>query len=147
MGLRRQVRLHAGRDLDPAGRGPNLLYLSDGSEVSARGVILATGATYRRLEVAELEELVGDGVFYGGPTSEAPTTVDEAVHVVGGANSAGQAALHLAEYARQVTLVVRGDAIGTGMSHYLVQQVEARPTWRCASKPRWSAGVPATTAG
>jgi thioredoxin reductase (NADPH) len=101
--------------------------LSDGGEVSGRAVILATGATYRRLEVAELEELVGDGVFYGGPTSEAPTTVDEDVHVVGGANSAGQAALHLAEYARQVTLVVRGDAIEMGMSHYLVQQVEDAP--------------------
>jgi thioredoxin reductase (NADPH) len=101
--------------------------LSDGGEVSARAVILATGATYRRLEVAGLEELVGDGVFYGGPTSEAPTTVDECVHVVGGANSAGQAALHLAEYARQVTLVVRGDALDMGMSHYLVQQVEDAP--------------------
>jgi thioredoxin reductase (NADPH) len=101
--------------------------LSDGGEVSARAVVLATGATYRRLEVAELEELVGDGVFYGGPTSEAPTTAGEDVHVVGGANSAGQAALHLAEYARQVTLVVRGDAIEMGMSHYLVQQVEDAP--------------------
>jgi thioredoxin reductase (NADPH) len=104
-----------------------LVRLSDGGEVSARAVILATGATYRRLEVAELEELVGDGVFYGGPTSEAPTTVDEDVHVLGGANSAGQAALHLAEYARQVTLVVRGDAIDMGMSHYLVQQVGDAP--------------------
>ncbi len=101
--------------------------LSSGSEVSARAVILATGATYRRLGVAGIEGLVGAGVFYGGPASEAPTTVDEEVHVVGGANSAGQAALHLAEYARKVTLVVRADSLERGMSHYLVRQVEATP--------------------
>ena len=101
--------------------------LSDGGEVSARAVILATGATYRRLEVPELEALVGAGVFYGGPASEAPTTVDEEVCVVGGANSAGQAALHLGEYARKVTLVVRADSLAKGMSHYLVRQIEATP--------------------
>ena len=101
--------------------------LSDGGEVNARAVILATGATYRRIEVAELEDLVGAGVFYGGAASEAPTTAGEEVHVVGGANSAGQAALHLAEHARRVTLVVRADALDEGMSHYLVQQVEDAP--------------------
>ena len=101
--------------------------LSSGGEVSARAVILATGATYRRLGVAGIEELVGAGVFYGGPASEAATTVDEEVHVVGGANSAGQAALHLAEYARKVTLVVRAGSLDQGMSHYLVRQVEATP--------------------
>jgi thioredoxin reductase (NADPH) len=101
--------------------------LSDSGEIEARAVILATGATYRRLGVAEIEEQVGAGVFYGGPASEAPTTVDEQIHVVGGANSAGQAALHLAEYAREVTLVVRGDSLEKGMSHYLVRQVEATP--------------------
>jgi thioredoxin reductase (NADPH) len=101
--------------------------LSSGGEVSARAVILATGATYRRLGVAGIEELVGAGVFYGGPASEAATTVDEEVHVVGGANSAGQAALHLAEYASKVTLVVRAGSLDEGMSHYLVRQVEATP--------------------
>ncbi len=101
--------------------------LSDGGEVSAQAVILATGATYRRLGVPELDALVGAGVFYGGPASEAPTTVDEEVYVVGGANSAGQAALHLAEYARRVTLVVRAESLDGGMSHYLVRQVEGTP--------------------
>ena len=90
-------------------------------------MIVATGATYRRLGVEEIEALVGAGVFYGGPAAEAPTTVDEEVHVVGGANSAGQAALNLAEYARRVTLVVRGDSLESGMSHYLVRQLEATP--------------------
>ena len=98
--------------------------LSEGSEVSARAVVVATGATYRRLGVAEIEELVGAGVFYGGPASEAPAMTGKEVHVLGGANSAGQAALHLAEYARRVVLVVRADALDKGMSHYLVQQVE-----------------------
>jgi thioredoxin reductase (NADPH) len=101
--------------------------LSDGGEVSAHAVILATGATYRRLGVPALDALVGAGVFYGGPASEAPTTVDEEVYVVGGANSAGQAALHLAEYARRVTLVVRAASLDAGMSNYLVRQVEGTP--------------------
>jgi thioredoxin reductase (NADPH) len=113
-GIRRQGdRIHLG--------------LSDGGEVEARAVILATGATYRRLGVAGIEDLVGAGVFYGGPASEAPTTVDERIHVIGGANAAGQAALHLAEYAREVTLVIRGDSLENGMSHYLVRQIEATP--------------------
>ena len=77
-------------------------------------MILATGAAYRRLEVPELEALVGAGVFYGGPASEAPAMAGREVYVVGGANSAGQAALHLAEYARRVTLVVRADSLDAG---------------------------------
>ena len=101
--------------------------LSDGGEVGARAVILSTGATYRRLGVPELEELVGAGVFYGGAASEAPTTAGEDVFVCGGANSAGQAALHLAEHARQVTLVVRAESLDAGMSHYLARQVEDAP--------------------
>jgi len=101
--------------------------LSDGGEVSARAVVLATGATYRRLGVDEIEALTGAGVFYGGPASEAPAMADEDVYVLGGANSAGQAALHLAEYARRVTLVARADSLDAAMSHYLVRQVEGAP--------------------
>jgi thioredoxin reductase (NADPH) len=106
-----------------------LLGLSDFPDVSARAVILATGAAYRRLEVDELEALAvsGAGVFYGGPASEAPALAGRDVFVVGGANSAGQAALHLADYARRVTMVVRADSIAAGMSDYLVQQVKASP--------------------
>jgi thioredoxin reductase (NADPH) len=101
--------------------------LSDFPDVSARAVILATGASYRRLEVEKLEVLAvgGAGVFYGGPATEAPAMAGRDVFVIGGANSAGQAALHLAEYARRVTLVVRKDSLAAGMSHYLVQQIEA----------------------
>ena len=81
--------------------------LDNGGVVTGRAVILAMGASYRRLDVAALEALHGAGVFYGAAASEAPLVAGEEVYVVGGANSAGQAALHLARYARRVTLVVR----------------------------------------
>jgi thioredoxin reductase (NADPH) len=93
--------------------------------VTTRAVILATGASYRRLGVPELEELDGAGVFYGGPASEAAGLTGYDVCVVGGANSAGQAALHLARYARRVTMAVRAQSLAAGMSHYLARQIEA----------------------
>jgi thioredoxin reductase (NADPH) len=101
--------------------------LSDSARVRARAVLLATGARYRRLGVPALEALTGAGVFYGGPASEAPAMAGQDVYVLGGANSAAQAALYLARYARRVTLVVRAQSLGAGMSHYLVRQVEATP--------------------
>jgi thioredoxin reductase (NADPH) len=99
--------------------------LSEHGPVTARAVILATGATYRRLAVPELDELNGAGVFYGGPASEAHGLKGHDVCVVGGANSAGQAALHLARFARTVRLVVRAGSLDAGMSHYLARQIEA----------------------
>jgi thioredoxin reductase (NADPH) len=101
--------------------------LSEHGPVTTRAVILATGATYRRIGVPELEELNGAGVFYGGPASEAHGLKGLDVYVVGGANSAGQAALHLARFARRVTLVVRAGSLAAGMSHYLARQIEATP--------------------
>ncbi len=95
--------------------------------VTARSVILATGATYRRLDVPSLESLRGAGVFYGGPASEASALKGKEAFIAGGGNSAGQAALHLARYAHCVTLILRGSSLGAGMSHYLVQAVEATP--------------------
>ena len=83
------------------------LELSDFGRVSARAVLLATGATYRRIGVPSLEALNGSGVSYGGPASEAQAVTGGDVYIVGGANSAGQAALYLARFAEQVTLVVR----------------------------------------
>ena len=103
------------------------LALEDGGTVASRVVLLATGASYRRLGVPELEALTGAGVFYGGPVSEAPTFAGKDVYVVGGGNSAGQAALHLARYARQVTMLVRADSLDATMSHYLVRTVGAAP--------------------
>jgi thioredoxin reductase (NADPH) len=101
--------------------------LSDGRHVRASAVILAIGASYRRLGVPALEALTGAGVFYGGPVSEAPVLTGKDVYVAGGANAAAQAALHLARYARRVTLVVRAQSLEVGMSHYLVQAIDAAP--------------------
>src|SRR5205814_4384614 len=86
------------------------LELEDGRTIRARVVILATGASYRRLDIPGLDELIGAGVFYGGPVSEAPTLAGKEVFVVGGGNSAGQATLHLARYARHVTILIRSQS-------------------------------------
>ncbi len=102
-----------------------MVTLSDSDTVRSSAVVLATGASYRRLEVPSLVALIGAGVFYGGPSSEASALTGRDVFIVGGANSAGQAALHLARYARTVTLVVRAGSLRAGMSEYLVRQIEA----------------------
>jgi thioredoxin reductase (NADPH) len=99
--------------------------LSESGEIRARAVVLATGADYRRLGVPALEALSGAGVFYGGAGSDATRVAGQAVYVLGGANSAGQAALHLARYARRVTLVARAASLEAGMSRYLVRQLGA----------------------
>ncbi|MGH3347113.1 MAG: FAD-dependent oxidoreductase [Nocardioides sp.] len=99
--------------------------MSDGSVARGRTVVVASGVDYRRLGVPELEELVGRGVFYGAAVSEAPSMTGEQVCVVGGGNSAGQAALHLARYAKHVTLLVRGPSLAASMSEYLIAQLDA----------------------
>jgi thioredoxin reductase (NADPH) len=99
--------------------------LSDGDQVASRAVVLATGVSYRRLGVPNLEALVGAGVFYGAAASEAPAMRGQQVYVVGGANSAGQAAVHLARYAERVTMLVRGSSLAATMSDYLVQEIHA----------------------
>lgn len=93
--------------------------------VDARAVVLATGVQYRRLGIPALEALVGTGVHYGASVAEARGLAGKVVHVVGGGNSAGQAALHLARYARRVELLVRGASLAESMSQYLVDQLEA----------------------
>src|SRR3954466_4966597 len=103
------------------------LELDDGGRVATRAVILATGVTYRRLGLPDLDRLIGAGVFYGAAGVVAPAIAGEDVYVVGGANSAGQAALHLARYAARVTILVRGPSLAAGMSHYLVRQIAATP--------------------
>jgi thioredoxin reductase (NADPH) len=101
--------------------------LSDGSEVVGRAVALATGLSYRRLGVPSLEALTGAGVFYGAAASEAQAMKDQEVYVVGGANSAGQATVHLARYASHVTMLVRGPSLAATVSDYLVQELQAAP--------------------
>jgi thioredoxin reductase (NADPH) len=98
---------------------------SDGTRVAAQGVIIATGVSYRALDASGIAELSGRGVYYGSAATEASDCVGDDVYIVGGANSAGQAALFYARMAKSVTLVVRGDSLARGMSHYLVEQLEA----------------------
>src|SRR5919199_1270739 len=99
-----------------ASDGNRAITLEDGTEVVARAVIIAAGVAYRRLAISALDQLIGAGVFYGAPGVEAPAMADEEVYVVGGANSAGQAALHLAKFAARVTVLVRGQSLAAGMS-------------------------------
>jgi thioredoxin reductase (NADPH) len=106
--------------------GPDrVVTLADSSQAVGRAVIVATGAAYRRLQAPGVAELLGAGVFYGAAVSEARAMRGSRVFVVGAGNSAGQAALHLAKYAQQVTLLVRGDALGGSMSDYLVKELQA----------------------
>jgi thioredoxin reductase (NADPH) len=120
------VFAHRATGLATRGEG-RVIALTDGSEVIARAVIIAAGVAYRRIGVPSLERLVGVGVFYGAAGVEAPAMAGEEVYVVGGANSAGQAALHLAKFASRVTLIVRGESLAAGMSDYLIRQIGATP--------------------
>ena len=101
--------------------------LAGGSEVCSRAVIVATGMAYRRLAIPALDALTGAGVFYGAAATEARAMKDREVFVVGGANSAGQAAVHLARYAAQVTVLVRGQSLADTMSDYLIREIESAP--------------------
>ena len=102
------------------------LQLSDGGAPDARTVVITTGGAYRRLGVPKLEQLQGRGVFYGAATSEAPAMRGRTA-VVGGGNSAGQAAMHLAKWATQVQILVRGESLTQGMSDYLIREIETAP--------------------
>ena len=97
--------------------------LDDGTEVSCQAVIVTTGVSYRQLEVPGAAELAGAGVYYGAATTEAKLYQDAEVAVIGAGNSAGQAVVHLARFAKAVHLVIRGDDVSSGMSAYLVEQI------------------------
>jgi len=101
-----------------------LLQLADGSQARSRAVVIATGVTYRHLDVAGADELLGAGVFYGAAVTEAAAMEGQRAFVVGGANSAGQAAVHLARSASRVTLLVRGPSLSERMSAYLINELK-----------------------
>lgn len=101
------------------------LGLDDGADVAARAVVLATGVDWRRLAAESVERFVGAGVFYGAAGSEADALRGEHVYVVGGGNSAGQAAVHLARHAASVTIVIRGQSLAASMSDYLLSELNA----------------------
>jgi thioredoxin reductase (NADPH) len=113
-----------GLEVRPSSRA---VRFEDGGEVVAHSVLLATGISYRKLEVPGADALTGRGVFYGSAMTEAPACVGSDIYIVGGANSAGQAAVFLARHARRVTMLVRGGDLETSMSHYLVRQIAEIP--------------------
>jgi thioredoxin reductase (NADPH) len=96
----------------------------DGTEIAAHSVVLATGVSYRALNAPGVADLTGRGVFYGSASTEAPTCRGLDVYIVGGANSAGQAAVFFSRHAKTVTLLVRGPSLEASMSHYLIKQLE-----------------------
>ncbi len=101
--------------------------LTGGGELSATSVLIASGVSYRQLDTPGFAELTGAGVYYGAALTEARSCRDQHVVVIGGANSAGQAAVYFSQYARQVTMLVRGASLTSSMSHYLIEQIAALP--------------------
>ncbi len=110
--------------VEGAGR---LIELSGGGLLSANCVLVASGVSYRQLDAPGFAELTGAGVYYGAAMTEARSCARQHVVVIGGANSAGQAAVHYSGYADQVTMLVRGDSLEKSMSHYLIEQLAALP--------------------
>ena len=104
-----------------------IIKLADGSEISSHAVILALGVSWRRLNVPGIDRLTGAGVYYGAAQTEALSCEGEDVYVVGGANSAGQAAMYFSKYARKVIMLVRGESLTKSMSQYLIDQIESTP--------------------
>jgi thioredoxin reductase (NADPH) len=104
-----------------------ILKLADGNEISCHALMISTGVQWRKLEAEGIERLQGAGVYYGGGATEALSCAGEIVYVVGGANSAGQAAMNFAKYAERVVILVRGDSLAATMSQYLIDQIKETP--------------------
>ena len=100
-----------------------IVTLSDGSEVSCHALLIATGVSYRKLDVPGIEKLTGAGVYYGAAMTEALSCQGQDVYIVGGANSAGQGAMYFSRFAKRVTLLVRGDSLAKDMSKYLIAEI------------------------
>jgi thioredoxin reductase (NADPH) len=113
-----------------------IVRLSDGTELSARAALVSCGVSYRRLEAPGLGELIGRGVHYGAGVSDAKDFAGQDVVIVGGANSAGQAAMHFSNHARRVTMLVRGDSLASSMSHYLLERISSTPNIEVALETR-----------
>jgi len=113
-----------------------IIKLADGSEISCHALMVATGVQWRRLEAPGLDRLQGAGVYYGGGTTEALSCKDEVIYVVGGANSAGQAAMNFSKYAERVVILVRGEGLAATMSQYLIDQIQQTPNIQIWSHAR-----------
>lgn len=104
-----------------------IITLGDGNEISCHALILALGVSWRRLNVPGMDRLTGAGVYYGAAQTEALACEGEEVYIIGGANSAGQAAMYFSKYAHQVTMLVRGESLTSSMSQYLIDQIAETP--------------------
>jgi len=117
--------------------GPyRILKLGDGAEISCHALMIASGVQWRRMEVPGMDRLQGAGIYYGGGASEAMACKGEIVYIVGGANSAGQAAMHFSKFADKIVMLVRGKSLAATMSQYLIDQIEQTPNiqlWANAS--------------
>jgi thioredoxin reductase (NADPH) len=117
--------------------GPyRIIKLADGNEISCHALMIATGVQWRRLEAPAIDRLQGAGVYYGGGATEALSCKGEMVYIVGGANSAGQAAMNFSKYAERVVILIRGDSLSSTMSQYLIDQIKETPNiqlWTHAS--------------
>jgi thioredoxin reductase (NADPH) len=100
------------------------LRLNDGTELSCHALLLATGVQWRKLDIPGMDRLRGAGVYYGGTAADGASCQDEDVYIIGGANSAGQAAMSFSRFAERVVLLVRGDSLGATMSQYLIEQIQ-----------------------
>ena len=105
--------------------GYKILTLANGDEINARALLLSTGVSYRRLDAPGVEQCTGAGIYYGAALSEAASVAGEDIYIVGGANSAGQAAVFFSAHARTVTILVRGASLEDAMSQYLVERIHA----------------------
>ncbi len=108
--------------------GPSrIVKLAEGNDIGCKVLLIATGVSYRKLDVPGAERLQGSGVYYGSAMTQALSSKDEDVYIIGGANSAGQAAIYFSKYARRVVMLVRGDSLSASMSQYLIDQIKKTP--------------------
>jgi thioredoxin reductase (NADPH) len=115
--------------------GPyRIVHLADGSHISCHALLIATGVQWRTLDAPGVERLQGAGIYYGAAMTEALSCKDEQVFVIGGANSAGQAAMHFSRYAREVVMLVRGESLSQTMSQYLIDQINQTPNIRVETR-------------
>ena len=119
--------------------GGGIGHLADGTQIAARAAICSTGVDYRRLDLSNEQELLGTGVYYGPGSSEGELCRDEHIFIVGGGNSAGQAALYLSRFARQVSVVIRGAALSETLSSYLLSRIASAPNIDILSRTKIAA--------
>lgn len=117
--------------------GPSrIVNLAEGSEIGCKVLLIATGVFYRKLDVPGAERLQGRGLYYGSALTEAMACKDEDVYIIGGANSAGQAAMYFSKYARRVLMLVRGESLSASMSRYLIDQIKNTPNIQVETRAR-----------